>query len=212
MLNHALERMDHKGLEVHVIDDDIVEENNVGRQMFTYPDIGDHKARAAVSKINMAYGLDWSCELVKFNENQLYADIVITAVDNVATRRKVNKCFYMGNKIHGHIQNRRKYWIDCGNGRDFGQVVLSDHGHTLANIFDLDPDLKDTMDDVEVQGRGCSYADGLQEQGLFINTEMAQIAVTMLERMLADRYIRYNVVYSNLATMSKSSMLKFFNH
>lgn len=212
LLNYALLKMDFLGLDVTVFDNDIVEENNVGRQMFTLSNIGENKAVCAVGKINMSFGYDWKAVSEKYNPER-GSNILITAVDNVETRRFVKSRFYSQNykKYHRHVNQKYMYWIDCGNGKDFGQVVVSDAKKELQNIFDISPNIKDDSENMELQGAGCSYADKLSEQGLFINTDMAQIVGSILEKMFMDRLLTFNVVYSNLRTMQRSSALKFAN-
>lgn len=208
LLNYALLEMDYKGLDVIVYDDDIVEQNNIGRQMFTKSNIGENKAKCAVGKINMAFGYNWQAIDKKFKTDLSY-NIVITAVDNIKTRKNIESQFFKLSKSNRHINKRPIYWIDAGNGKDFGQVVITDVEHTLMNIFDISDNIEADDKNIEVQGVGCSYADKLQEQGLFVNTDMAQIVGSILETMFIDRVLFYNVVYSNLKTMQRISALKF---
>ena len=51
-LNEALIHLDHPGLYVYVTDFDIVEQHNIGRQLFTKGDVGSFKADCLISKIN----------------------------------------------------------------------------------------------------------------------------------------------------------------
>lgn len=202
-VDYAMRQMGMKGLSVLALDDDIIEPFNVGRQMFVPEDVGDYKSECIISKINQSFQLNWNAQMEKATtEDQICSNFVITAVDNVETRKKIHDHFYKKNQ-DAHIYQKKYYWIDCGNGKDFGQVVLSDHDNTLKNIFDISPNIKEQEKNVEVQGVGCSYEDKLNEQDLFINDEIAIIATEMVWRMLKDRFIDYNVVFSNKKTMER---------
>ena len=55
-LSQNLVEMDHLGFNIHVFDDDIVEQHNIGRQMFYQSDLGEYKADVLSSRINRSYG------------------------------------------------------------------------------------------------------------------------------------------------------------
>ena len=56
-LDYALRQMDHPGLHITAYDDDKVEYFNIGRQNFSFNDIGEFKASMMISKINRTFGL-----------------------------------------------------------------------------------------------------------------------------------------------------------
>jgi len=95
------------------------------------------------------------------------------------------------------------YWIDCGNGKDFGQVALFDVEEKLQWFEELFPNIENDANNIIEQGVGCSYEDKLQEQDLFINDEIAVIASDMLWKMLYRRQLNHNVVFTNKDTMER---------
>ena len=202
-LHQVLVHLGRKGLSVVAYDPDVVEPWNVGRQLFTQNDIGLNKAEALISKINMAFGVNWEC-IKEAYQGYSPSNFIISATDTVASRQVV-KDSWLKTKLQ-HFYGKPLYWIDCGNGKDFGQIVLTDRHEILADIFDIAPDI-DLQQAMEHQGIGCSFQEKLNEQDVFINDEMALIAVDMIWKMLYYRQIDYNVVYTNYQTMDRKKGL-----
>lgn len=99
-----------------LIDPDIVEEKNVGRQLFTPADAALKLPKAEVvgKRLNMALGLDiaWCVELFNAEKhgNRYGSQLVIGCVDNHLARRELHKA--------------QGILIGAGNYRDGGQVVI----------------------------------------------------------------------------------------
>ncbi len=195
-LHEALTRMDHPGLYVTMVDPDIVEDHNVGRQSnFSAADVGYYKADALISKVNAAFGYDWDCENVPYS-NAHAANIVFSCVDNAEARAKILDAFFKRQQMY---DTRKGFYIfDCGNARDYGQVILTDQKHTLKHIGDIVPDW-DKQDTVEQQGESCSYAESLRKQDLFINDWVALYAVNLFKELLFKKEIDYQGVFFNTA-------------
>src|SRR5579871_4736397 len=109
------------------IDPDTVEEKNVGRQLFTRAEIGQNKAVALMRRFNCALGLDITAipEAIRVEQHfeRNGGNLVIGAVDNHLARREL-----------AQVQG---VWLDCGNHRASGQVILgntSDRDFALRNI------------------------------------------------------------------------------
>lgn len=105
---------------LHLVDPDIVEEKNVGRQMFTYGDIGQNKAEVIARRFNLALGLEitWSDHAFdpKPYKNNHYnsSTILVGAVDG-----------HEGRKAMSAVKDM--IWIDCGNHFSTGQVCIGNH-------------------------------------------------------------------------------------
>lgn len=202
-LHKAMNHLDHPGFYVKLIDPDVIEDFNVGRQLFTSNDVGCYKAENVITKINHAFGLDWDSYIKPYDaKNHSNVNIVICAVDNVKARRKIIKGFYEGSGQY-HL-SRKFFLIDCGNTRDYGQVILSDNANKLKNIYDISPDW-DKQDTEEQQGEGCSYAEKLKEQDLFVNDWVSLFAVNFIKELLFNKQISYQAVFfdSNELVTSK---------
>lgn len=101
----------HAPDKIKFIDPDVIEEKNVGRQMFTYADVGQYKAAILGRRFSHALGLDieWVIDPVRIGHIQ-YNSLVIGCVDNHEARRTLSQT--------------NGLWIDCGNARMTGQVVI----------------------------------------------------------------------------------------
>lgn len=205
-LNHALVKLGHPGLHVTLFDDDIISDSNVGRQQFSESDIGQFKAAVAMSRVNRFYGLDWKSNCSKFL-NQETANILITCVDAAKTRIDIAKS--LKTKRLGEPYNHTFYWLDFGNLRATGQVVLGTVGsinqsfggmRSLKNVVKLLPGIKKIKE--EDQGPSCSLAEALGKQDLFINSTLANFGLNLLWRMFREGRISYQGCYLNLNTMS----------
>lgn len=112
--------------EVLFVDPDIVEAKNVGRQLFSEGMIGMSKAFEVARRFNYALGLDIQAAVEPFDAkkhaNNPHATIILGAVDNWAARAEINRA-------------ERAIWIDCGNSRHSGQVVMGNTGK-LENMME----------------------------------------------------------------------------
>jgi PRTRC genetic system ThiF family protein len=195
-INYALRALGKKGLYVTVRDHDTVSDNNVGRQLFSPSDIGKFKAKVLVDRVNRTYGTTWEYNTTKVTpKSTLQANIIITAVDNVETRRNASQIFLNSNKNYNEVY-RSLYWLDMGNGKDFGQIILTD-GKKVPGLFDMFPDLKDTKQD----GPSCSMQQALRKQDLFINSTVTQFAGKLLFDLLTKKKIDYHGAFINLKTL-----------
>lgn len=219
-LDYTLQQLGHPGLHVTAYDGDIVEETNPGRQNFTVNDIGDFKASNLIQKINLAFGLDWDAHntYVKIDKSDYKkfpnANITITCVDNADFRMKFDAMLKHFNKSGNYVKHPNYdsmlYWIDCGNGKDFGQVILSTVARiqqpekskyivqeTLPTVVDLYGNLSN-YDNEATQGiESCSMAESLEKQEVFINDEVAVAACKLLNKLLRNLYLNHYGIIIN---------------
>lgn len=218
----------HPGLFVRVFDGDVVEPVNIGRQGFFPAEVGANKAVALVSRVNRAFGTAW--QAVPFNfDGQLmeklartksvlrseqslrYANITITCVDSAKARIRIGKMLSEGQV--SHAQNKRYYWLDLGNARHTGQVVLGTVNNIpqprnskqsvkrLPTILKMFPNLK-KYDTEEIQGGACSLAESLQNQDLCVNSMMAEWGKKILWNLFKQMRISSHGVFVNLESMT----------
>ncbi len=210
-IDHALFKFGHPGLHVVVYDPDEVTEANLGRQLFSQPDLGLNKANVLVTRNNRFFGLSWVSMPVVF-ERKVHsgANITITCVDNVKSRVSYNEHF-KDVRVQQNDQEQEYYWLDFGNGRNTGQIVLGsceieqpevdgkvaiNKLPTVAQYFDL------TQINEKESGPSCSLAEALSKQDLFINSTLAQLGGALLWKLLSTGSIDYRGVYLNLETMN----------
>lgn len=204
-LHTAMLALGHPGgLKVHVMDEDLVSEANVGRQMFFPADVGLSKARVLVNRINMTMGTDWQASHQRLLESDVvHTDIVIGCVDNRKARKAIlQSC-------------RDAYWLDIGNRLHDGQVILGEipsrHGVDkskvrLPHAADLFPEIVDETQEAEDDTPSCSLAEALEKQSLFVNRGVALYALNLLWELFRHGQISYHGVFVNLKT-AKSSPL-----
>ncbi len=179
------------------IDPDVVEEKNIGRQLFSYGDLGRNKARVLAARFNAALGLAISAVEGPFHAahhvRHPSGTLLVGAVDNDAARRELAR-------VEGAL------WLDCGNFTASGQVAL---GNTcdrervlrgfegqperiahLPNAALLFPQLleSEVVSDPEPERHepelSCAELVAQGEQGLFVNDLVASVAAQYLWRLL----------------------------
>jgi PRTRC genetic system ThiF family protein len=175
------------GLSVEVLDGDTVSTANIGRQRFAPCDVGQNKAATLVSRYNLFFGLAWRglpLHLTDFDEHLNGQDIVITCVDVARVRADIGRW----GRVHRYGWRTEALWLDFGNGRTTGQVVLghlhegTPRGLRLPNVYDLYPELGHMTGDED--GPSCSMAAALREQDLFVN-KWAALGIGLLWKLLS---------------------------
>jgi len=188
------------GIKVTLIDNDIVELPNIGRQRFTHCDIGNNKAQTLINRYNIAFNLNWKAEPIFFEPDEYfdyesYPDLLISCVDTPASRSAIGQYFK-----HQEIHHHDSLWMDFGNGDTTGQVVLGHISHPnniLPNVFDLYPELSSMEDDNKPS---CSLEEAIQNQDLYINRTLADAGVNLLWQLLRKGSIDHHGVFLNLTT------------
>ena len=204
-MNHAMRALGHPGMRVCVFDDDVVSEASVGRQLFSRADIGQPKANVLVHRVNQFYGTDWTAKIKKFagsprNLSEPYhwyrnSELTISCTDTGRSRRDIYKIL---------CESGDGLWLDFGNGRDDGQVVLGEvgyhyHGHglRLPTVMDLFPELR-TDEFEEDPAPSCSVAEALQHQELFTNQGIATLGLDLIWRLYRKGAIKTHGYFMNL--------------
>lgn len=201
-LDFALRTLGHPhGLYVTAIDDDVVSEANVGRQLYSPADVGQLKAAVTIHRLNLFYGLDWQCAPSRIEQfwlrygegTQRVADILVSCVDSKAARRA----------MHDYLSDRPRYhyWLDLGNRERDGQVVLGQppsmtDPRRLPCVSELFRELLDQgkLEDVLPS---CSLRISLASQGLFVNDFAVRYASQLLYELFSQgRLGHHGVVFS----------------
>lgn len=208
-IHQSLSALGHPGLNVSVYDPDEVTEANIARQLFSLSDVGLNKAEVLVTRINRFFGLDWlAYPCVYKNTCNRHANILISCVDTVQSRQElvaVKNCTSYDPPFQSY------YWMDFGNGRRTGQVVLGTltsieqpkiksvktvaRLKTVLKLFDLS-----SVNEAD-SGPSCSLAEALNKQDLFINSTLAQLGCALLWKLLSTGSVDYQGMFLNLETM-----------
>lgn len=215
-MNHALIALGHAGLFVRVFDDDTVNTANLGRQLFTTAEVGLYKSVALINRINRFFGTNWKAETLRYekkslsNGNTANAVITISCIDTVQARYDIAEILkYLSKNYSGrdHVQ----YWMDFGNSRTSGQVILSTLGKIkqpeskLYQPVEYLPLVTDEFKELlysseqEDNTPSCSLAEALTKQDLFINSALANCGASLLWQMFREGLLFNRGFFLNLA-------------
>ena len=115
-----------QNVEILCVDPDHVEEANITRQNFCEAEIGLPKAETLARRMSPIFGGAIKAITARF-EPEMIADfrgeslVLIGCVDNYLARRQLERAL----SVFGRGQSAPAvWWLDCGNGRDNGQVLI----------------------------------------------------------------------------------------
>lgn len=216
-LDAALKQLNHPGIQLTAYDDDKVEKHNIGRQNFGAGDVGRFKASCLIEKVNFAFGLSWEAENIRV-DSLPKSNITISCVDNPNLRMQLHKEVKRNsnNKKCREFQ-KQYYWLDTGNGKDFGQVILATVGEleqpkvkdfettgNLPTVIDIFGDLEQ-YDNQESQGmESCSFVESIKQQDLFINDAIAVGGATLVWKLFRDLFIEDHGISINQKTLQQT--------
>lgn len=214
-MHHSLRAFNHPGLHVRVWDDDIITQANLGRQRFADSQVGLLKSVALINNANRWAGTNWKAETKRFQRNtkgelpkNAMATIFFSCVDNVDARFEIADILRNTKGSGGN--NKPKYWIDCGNGKRSGQVILSTVGQLIqpaselyepvGKLLTVTEEFGDLLRQSEEQGDtpSCSLPEALQKQDLYINASIAPLACELLWRLFRYGMTEHRGFFLNL--------------
>lgn len=216
-MNHALIALNHPGFAVRVFDDDKVEEANLGRQLFSSAELGLHKAVALVNRINLFFGTNWKAVPEKYNSEMLkdspdmgMAELTISCVDTVKARFEIAGLLSKIYTTHKHSYHHPLYWMDFGNSRDTGQVILSTIAHieqpaskkfeVVSRLPLVTDEFKELLESSDRNDNtpSCSLAEALTKQDLFINSALASLGASLLWQVFKEGILFNRGFFLNL--------------
>ncbi|WP_064967840.1 PRTRC system ThiF family protein [Tenacibaculum ovolyticum] len=220
-LHLVLLDLGHPGIFVKAFDGDSFEKHNKYRQLCTPMDIGRNKAVAMIEKINLNFGFGWEAVQDNYDvkKNIDMANITISCVDCAAFRNDFHShTLFDRDKVYSSDFYDFKtpfYWLDCGNGKNFGQIILGsiqkikqpktnsfitvDH---LKNVVDIYGNMEEYDNEITQKTKGCSVASLLEEQDVFVNDMAAVFAANILKKIFLDVNIKNNgVIFSNFKSL-----------
>lgn len=218
-IHHALLALNHAGLMVRVYDDDVVTEANLGRQLFAGAEIGVNKAIALISRLNRFFGTSWKAIPCRFGKNThtAAATITISCVDTSAARFEIAEVIRKQTEVRQH-RDCPTYWMDFGNGRHTGQVILATVGEvkqpkskiykTVPKLPFVTDEFKALLEEAETDDTpSCSLAEALTKQDLFINSSLAQEGCGLLWDLFSEGFIEVRGFFKNLKTFRTQPIL-----
>jgi PRTRC genetic system ThiF family protein len=132
------------------------------------------------------------------------AELTVSCVDTVSARFEIAELLMGIDKKMTYSRNRPLYWMDFGNSKDTGQVVLSTlttikqpeskKFRVVENLPLVTAEFKELLENSESTDTtpSCSLAEALTKQDLFINSALANLGASLLwqifrEGMLSNR-------------------------
>lgn len=218
-LIYELRQQQNKQAEMLIIDPDVVEAGNIPRSNFCFAEVGRFKAQALAERVATAWGIETSFSCEKFDsEKHLKSStsdyrsltMMVGCADNHLARRDMHRAL---DEFRGYGDQSRAWWIDGGNGRASGQVLLGsttkrlkpDQFFTGTSICRAlpapsiqHPDLLEPEPASVSINVSCPERIRLGEQGMNINQRVAIEIAEMLTSMLLLRTLRRYAVYFDL--------------
>jgi PRTRC genetic system ThiF family protein len=211
-MNTSLVSLGHPGIFVTLIDDDIVTAANRGRQLFTDAEIGFSKAVVLINRVNRFFGTNWKAECQKItnksDRKELAGNIIISCVDSAKARFDIANILSKLDTKHSSM-NKPFYWMDFGNSKHTGQVVMSTVGEIKqpdSNKYEPVSKLPFLTEEYKLllksqpedKTPSCSMAEALHKQDLFINTSLSALGASLLWSMFREGMIHYRGFFLNL--------------
>ena len=195
------------GLQVTLLDGDVISPINCVRQPFSRSEIGLYKAVVLVNRLNVFWGLDWQAVPINLEKGVRISEahIVIGCVDTRAARALIRN----GTSDCSSVD----YWLDIGNNADSGQFVLGQplnrlnkhKADRLRAVSELFPEIIDPALDDDSQP-SCSAAEALERQHPFINQTLANHSLALLSRLFRCEPLSYHGGFVNLNSGSLAAL------
>ncbi len=204
------------GMGLLLVDPDLVEPKNVGRQLFAAADVGRPKAQVLAERLNAAYGTKvgagvWALDQdhpLETNFDHYAVErlrLVVGAVDNPAARALIAKAVA---GAHGRL-----WWCDAGNHHRSGQVALGNTTDVRELKESIALGLTDRLPAPNVvypdlvqapkaakpkRAPSCAELTAAGEQALMVNRVIAAWACSLLADFLVTRAVKYFAVAIDL--------------
>ena len=128
-----------KAANIVIVDPDHVEEGNIPPSNFCFAEIVANKAETLAGRITRVWGIEVSFVKEGFHPKLLLSKnddwnvqsqtwqkltVLVGCVDNHLARRQMHEALKFHNEQRDDSQSPKMWWIDGGNGRDTGQVLI----------------------------------------------------------------------------------------
>lgn len=214
-MSQALNGLNHPGFMVTLFDDDTVQTPNLARQLFTSAELGQFKSVALINRINRFFGLNWKAETERYDKQYCsiakgMAAITVSCVDTVKARFEIAEILKIYHKNSAGHRDKPLYWMDFGNSKDTGQIVLSTVGEIkqpkskqfvpVGNLPFVTEKFKDLLLQSELNDNtpSCSLAEALAKQDLFINSTLVNFGSSLIWQMFREGIIFNDALFLNL--------------
>lgn len=214
-----LKQQQNKSAELLIVDPDVVENGNIPRSNFCFAEVGRYKAQTLAERVSMAWGIETSFSFEKFdpdkhlkssNSDYRNLTIIVGCVDNYLARREMHRAL---DEYRSYGDALRVWWIDGGNGKTSGQVLLGSTtkrlkpeqyftGTSICRGLPAPsiqhPDLLEPEKLPVSSEISCPERVRMGEQGINVNQRVAVEIAEMLSSMLLTRTLKRSAVYFDL--------------
>ena len=201
-----------RSARLYLVDLDRVEPHNVARQCFDKADVGRFKAEVLAERLARRFGREVGYSVLPY-EGELHAqvfgdarsrlDLLIGCVDNGAARRAIAAT--LDERRWGYAYPRPPqpvWWLDTGNGRNSGQVLLGNatRPEALRGAFVVAGEPCRALPAPSLQRPDllvappeprplpdCAEAVASGDQGPTINQVVAALTASYVEKLLSRR-------------------------
>lgn len=190
---------------VLLVDMDQVEERNLYRSNFTSADLGKFKSEVLARHLAQKYDRAIAYSTLPVGMLELPRGLVIGCVDNGLARKQI------GDKLP-----ERSWWIDSGNGQNYGQVLIGNHPGKGYNFYFFERDIcywlpVPTLQQPQLlaherRHRSCDEAVAADEQGPTINEAMAVLVLEVV-RQIIQRTCTWMQLYLDLDAGTMHSVM-----
>ncbi len=233
-----------KAASICIVDPDSVETGNIPRSNFCFAEIGQNKAETLAGRIARAWGIeigfvkegftpallqsvrdDWSVQ----SSSSQKLTILVGCVDNHPARLQMHEAVKFYNEQRYASDGARLWWIDGGNGRDTGQVLIGNRldDKTICESARKSPILsllpapslqhpellrRESTKSIERQNQTteeritCAERIRLGEQSLNVNQRVAVEMSQVLSELLLTQTLKRFATYFDLESGASRSV------
>ena len=198
VLNSERER--YRKINLKLADGDKVEEKNLERQHFLKRELGTNKAVALAERYSAAFGLEITTKETYLEDSDdivsLNPQLLITCVDNAATRKVAHDWFMNGGRYSSY------FWIDAGNEENSGQVICgyntyssSHHGFNLPCASEVYPSI---IEGGKFNSQlSCAELAAVAPQNMMANITASTLVLNFVQNILRNKpLVSHGVTFS----------------
>jgi hypothetical protein len=180
-------------MQLQLVDHDRVEERNLYRQNFYHSDLGRFKSEALAQRLSEKFDRPIAYSTLPFSALGGCPDLMIGCVDNGRARQDIAELI---NNIHFTYNYYMGWWVDAGNGANYGQVLIGNRPLMALNneAFESCQGICYGLPLPTIQSPGlllelppapsCAEAVAQDEQSPTINQCMAALVLEAVHRIL----------------------------
>lgn len=214
-----------QGINITLIDGDVIEEKNILRQNFIPSEKGANKAEALAERCNRAFGMNITAIPEFFDEKKIASvfnvghrygyngKIVIGCVDRHEVRNLISQYVKTSYKSNSYYDSTSTVYIDVGNELEAGQLFISGPVTDRSSVGKADarrfsgrvlihefyPVIGKT--DVKKASPSCDEATAQGIQRMIVNVKAATLAFEAFEALLSPAEVPfYEITFGPGAT------------